>query len=454
MEALISTLRSHLTRLTAELSEHKQLLLELRSLRDSDARKLAEKSKEVDKLKNEVERLAGEVGVLRGVVEEGLKERRTIREQSVNLDQEATAPSAEESSEEESSNEESQQHGHPASVHSESSEEEEEESISRRSPTPSPRRRLGANVADKTMRTDHATIASSQLPSVSANTSRPFLDNDELSRITQEVEERRSERSIQSQSRSQEDSQSQASSSSASQELVRSWSRNPNPPESRRVSRAPSPSMMLDADPSASASASMMAPVPPLEHSVRFAAAPSQASTSRPVSPVPAPAPRPSAPTPAAAQRNIGHGQKRRPHPTAPVATAADDAFPQIRGARLERLFFSAPEHNAETCTVCHRRRRRRPSGGDGQSPESWLRAQERRREGPRGHEDEDEGFAEGEDDVRERLAYAAKAARDRNGGDRLPPQTVLARILRELEDDFTHYKRYVDLHKQTAQPS
>ena len=28
--------------------------------------------------------------------------------------------------------------------------------------------------------------------------------------------------------------------------------------------------------------------------------------------------------------------------------------------------------------------------------------------------------------------------------GDRVPPQTVLARVLRELEDDFTHYKEYV----------
>ena len=27
---------------------------------------------------------------------------------------------------------------------------------------------------------------------------------------------------------------------------------------------------------------------------------------------------------------------------------------------------------------------------------------------------------------------------------DRLPPQTVLVRVLRELEDDFTHYKGYV----------
>ena len=290
------------------------------------------------------------------------------------------------------------------------------------------------------MRTDHATVASSQVPSVvtSANVSRPFLDNDELSRITQEVEERRSERSIQSQSRSQEDSQSQSSSSSGSREASRSWSQDPQPALSRRVSRAASPSMMLDREPTPS----MMAPVPPLEHSVRFAAESSHAESSRAPSPPPAPAPRPAAPTPAAAQRS-GPSQKRRVHTSGPAAPA-DGAFPQIRGARLERLFFSAPEHNAETCTVCHRRRRRRPA--DVENAESWLRDHARERDRQQGGEDEDEGFAEGDDDVREheRRAYAAKAARDRE--DRVPPQTVLARVLRELEDDFTHYKRYVQV--------
>ena len=77
------TLKGHLTRLTSELSEHHQLLEELRSMRDTDGRALREKSREVDVLRREVERLGGEVEVLRGVVEEGLKERREIRERSV-----------------------------------------------------------------------------------------------------------------------------------------------------------------------------------------------------------------------------------------------------------------------------------------------------------------------------------------------------------------------------------
>ncbi|RPD54654.1 hypothetical protein L226DRAFT_90071 [Lentinus tigrinus ALCF2SS1-7] len=449
LEALITTLRSHLTRLTAELSEHKQLLLELRSLRDSDARALAEKGKEVDKLRQEVERLAGEVEVLRGVVEEGLKERRSFREQSASNDQESSAESAEETSREEGKpapqQQEPQIHRPRApSVHSDASEDEEsEESISRRSPTPSPGRRLGVGAADRTMRTDYATIASSQGPSVSAvaNVSKPFLDVGEVSRITQEVEERRSERSIQS--RSQDDSQSQ--SGSASQEGSRSWSRNPQPNQSRMASRAGSPSMMLDDDPSGSAP---QVPLAHLEHSVRFAGEPSQTESSRPPSPYtqaditqqPTVPSRPVAPTPAAAS------QKRRVHTAPQAQTTADTPFPQIRGARLERLFFSAPEHHAETCTMCHRRRRRRPV--EVEQAAEWV--QEHSRMHQYHDEESEECFAE-EPDVRERerRGYPAKSARDRMD-DRVPPQTVLARVLRELEDDFAHYKSiYVELADQ-----
>jgi len=80
LEALINSLRSHLTRLTSELASHQDLLTELRNLRDSDSRALKEKGADILKLREEVQRLAGEVEVLRGVIEEGLKERRASRE--------------------------------------------------------------------------------------------------------------------------------------------------------------------------------------------------------------------------------------------------------------------------------------------------------------------------------------------------------------------------------------
>jgi len=63
LEALIVTLRTHLTRLTSELSSHQQLLSELRVLRERDARTLRDKSMEVERLREEVEKLAGEVEI-------------------------------------------------------------------------------------------------------------------------------------------------------------------------------------------------------------------------------------------------------------------------------------------------------------------------------------------------------------------------------------------------------
>lgn len=108
----------------------------------------------------------------------------------------------------------------------------------------------------------------------------------------------------------------------------------------------------------------------------------------------------------------------------------------------MERLFFSAPEHNARTCAVCHRRKR-----GD-----------ERRRV----HQDEAEAFRKEEEAVKAYLRNVAQRgkSKEKRGegqseagteGDRLPPQTVLARVVRELEDDFSHYKACVSSHPRNA---
>ena len=79
LESLIATLRSHLSRLTDELSSQQAQLDELRSLRECDIRDLTSKISEVDNLKLEIERLGDEVEILRGIVEEGLKERRKAK---------------------------------------------------------------------------------------------------------------------------------------------------------------------------------------------------------------------------------------------------------------------------------------------------------------------------------------------------------------------------------------
>lgn len=76
--------------------------------------------------------------------------------------------------------------------------------------------------------------------------------------------------------------------------------------------------------------------------------------------------------------------------------------------------------------------------------------------------EEEDEGFAEGSDDVpvppefkgkqrdvgagQGHVTFSENPAYWRQAGQKegLPPQTVVMRVIRELEDDFTHYKRCV----------
>lgn len=336
LEALITTLRTHLARLTSELSSHQQLLAELRSLRETDARTLREKSAEVERLREEVERLAGEVEVLKEVVEDGLNERRSVREASTQIDQQDIDRDDTEQLLQETKDDEA---------------------------TPLVTGRINI---DRTMRTDHATLGSSDNAGTS---SRRFIDGEELDRISLELEERRSDRSGGSVSLSRRDISDHGD-------------------HSRHEDRAPSPQI----------------------------------------------------------SRMSSQGRQA----TAPVHQEPPSTpFPQIRGGHLEKLFFSAPEHNAKTCTVCHRRSRRANSS-------SWL--PKRKAHDMRGRaedeQNEDEGFVEGPDSSRdaknkgkqrEHVTFSQEPKSWKKNGEReaLPAQTVLARVLRELEDDFTHYKRF-----------
>ncbi|KAF9049540.1 hypothetical protein BDZ89DRAFT_1242391 [Hymenopellis radicata] len=420
LEALVTSLRSHLSRLTQELSSHQALLTELRTLRENDHQTLKDKSAEIDRLRAEVERLAGEVEVLRGVVEEGLKERRTARENSQAARSRMDEPNPVPVHEEES------HQSQPPPEESSSEDEEEEVDDGDFDPISIPgSSRANIGNVDKTMRTDHATLGSSHM-GISVNPSR-FINDEELEQISADIEERRSGRSsIASRSLDEEDHTSRSPADNMT-ELERTAQL--EEVEVVEEERAPSPG------PSRRRRQDLSTTQPP---------------------------PRPAAPTPGHATR---HNRRRR--------QALDDdeeAFPQIRGAHLERLFFSAPPHNAKTCTVCFRRRRncddRRPT-----SP-SWLpngfERSHHDEEGDSVHaaedeQEEDEGFAEGseemdQDVVRPRSgsgagtqmpsSRAAFAGHGTKNG--VPPQTVLMRVIRELEDDFTHYKSvYVELADQ-----
>ncbi|KAJ4481947.1 hypothetical protein J3R30DRAFT_3285901 [Lentinula aciculospora] len=468
LESLITTLRSHLTRLTAELSSHQQLLVELRSLRESDARALKEKTADITRLSDEVERLAGEVEVLRGVVEEGLKERRLARENSRASESESQAqPEALEETEEASEiavveeEEEHQQEGGEEEDEEEEEElEEDEELEDHEEPEPFdpisiPGSSRDVDPFDKTVRTDRATVGT---PGASQrNISRPtrFIEDEELERIATDVEERRSERSGFGGSRSQFDSMILNPSRTAS----------PAPMPMATAQRRAIVENVADITESVRDlrfSAENAPPSPALSSAsarLRRAAlreAP-ESARDRPN--------RSSAPTPGHATT---HNHRRSSRRTDPDDSIGETPFPQIRGERLEKLFFSAPEHNQQTCTVCCRHRGARGTHGRPTSP-SWLPSRFRQDVGWRHYgaveDDEDEGFVEGSEgadheNARDQFAREMKRrGKQRDLGPprdsyeqrkNLPQQTVLARVIRELEDDFTHYKSvYVELADQ-----
>ena len=98
----------------------------------------------------------------------------------------------------------------------------------------------------------------------------------------------------------------------------------------------------------------------------------------------------------------------------------------------MEKLFYSASKHNEKTCGKCHRRKERENAADNGEEErrhQEWLETflGRQTRDGRKA------ATRAGGDDPRARVHGAA--------GDRLPPQTVLARVVRELEDEFSHYK-------------
>ena len=391
LESLITTLQSHMSRLSSELSSHKSLLDELRSLRKADKSTLRQKVREVDLLRQEVEKIAGEVEVLKGVVEEGLRERRER-----NLSQSYGEPQghglAVDSIEDSGDEEVESEQGKDESLNAqEDAEEYEVEDIQ-----PALARRA---LLERTARTNHN---SSPIQGNGTNTQR-YVEDSELERISAELEERRSERS-------------------------RSSSRLGSSVSSNGSRRAPSVASSVG-----SVRNPLIAAPPPERAVTQDDLRRRRRQASRSSVPL-VQSSRPPAPTPA-------HARERH--------HVGEVPFPQIRGAQLERMFFSAPEHNTKTCTVCNRRRYRETAPRP-----LWYPASKGHNVTVADANDEDEGFGEGsviEDGEGRRAPQGAAVNLDflsggaaRNG--QLPPQTVLVRVLRELEDDFTHYKGYVDV--------
>ncbi|EJC97962.1 uncharacterized protein FOMMEDRAFT_143465 [Fomitiporia mediterranea MF3/22] len=369
LEALVSTLRSHLSRLTDELSNQRAQLDELRSLREHDIQEVREKLAEVESLNLEVERLGGEVEILRGVVEEGLNERRRAKQamdSTVNYDESASGVA----------------HEREATASFAGQNDVVNDSSHVDFPSPPPSRPQS--------RQEYRAFGNRAQMS-SAPTAGPVRFDapaDELSVVEDAREEARErpgeQREKTSAMRYRQDIgtyQSQAVHENGHQDTRRTrfaGIRVTKDDDNRRVRRT------TDNNPMPS-------------------------------------------------ERLAGTIQSEKEK-----AVQTETPFPQIRGERLERLFFSAPEHNEKTCRVCHRHRRPGASDDELDFP-SWLPPRKRCRTG--------------DEDGRHHYEIDGLAGVSRHAPfseDRLPPQTVLVRVLGELEDDFTHYKGiYIELADQ-----
>lgn len=398
-------MRTHLARLTSELSSHQELLAELRSLRDSDARMLKQKSADIERLKEEVERLAGEVEVLRGVVEEGLKERRAVRDVSV-VQSVADVAMSEDLELDPDEYEEDAFAADQNGVHAVKEQAEQDEigdyEIEDDEPEP-----FDPQSIHNSSRPDRTVKGSSNL---GVSTRGHLITSEELERISVEVEERRQVQEIQ--------------------------------PPPIQITRQATVQDAVDQQASHNTDHPRSPPsnVNPSSLFSRGVHDPPQASTSR-------------LPEPVSSQSS---GSKAH-HPKAP--NTPETPFPQIRGAHLERLFFSAPEHNARTCTVCHRRRRRSDISPS-YVPSRFRGAMSDNSDNETEETEDDEGFVEGSEEPEHprggmkksngkqhvHVTFSREPGPWRQQAQRegLPPQTVVARVIRELEDDFTHYKRWV----------
>lgn len=377
-------------------------------MRDADTEALQAKSEEVNILKEKVEGLVGEVEVLKGVVEEGLKERRMLREQTITSkeDEQETGRTSQavhgsqvpQSPEEESKepSEESQD---------ESEDESVEDSISASRSLlirPSP-------AADKTSRTDYATVGTQ------SQATRPFVTDEELERISVELSERRSERSRAS---------SVASSVKSLPKSLTYVTERPVSPFLRGSAQSAPPDLARSEHRS-SPELDPRIPDPRYRVSRTTAPGPSRTTIRAPIDPH--------------APHQDHMEDEAQVHDA--LEELENGPFPQIRGERLERLFFSAPDHNAKSCSVCNRRKRSHEDRVNGKRP-SWLLsrfATDMRSRMPHvGVDGDDEGFVEG---LEEEIMARERRLQER---DRDPPHIVLMRVVRELEDDFTHYKGYV----------
>jgi hypothetical protein len=397
---------------------------------------------EVERVKADVEVLWGDVGRLRGVVEGGLGLRRTreggviardgkeVISGSVIRDEDLTDLARNDGSDEEEEREK-QQTREQEQQYSEEEEEEEEEQVEF---LQEDRREWGAPVLSAVLEEDEpastrASVRSPLVPTTNTahhlpppNSSGRFIQDEELERVKADVEERRSLRSM-SMSGSEKSTAGGAFRSNALNRVLEGGGR-VSPIPTRVASSSSTTRLPTGARYGLQQHTPPRPLTPDSEGELQRGT-----ETHRHVK-------KPSEKT-RQSDNDRGDRQEVQGRERQRVASPlSSSALPQIRGERLERLFYSAPEHNSRTCGVCHRRRRagQAKAGSNGSSPIAPVSVPVSVGAGVSVGTDGEIKFCQG--DERRIAEIAAQSG--------VPPQTVLARVLRELEDDFTHYKSYV----------
>jgi len=397
---------------------------------------------EIGRIKSDVEILWGDVDRLRGVVEGGLGLRRAREGGVITRDGgdvfSGTIVRGEELSgfrRDDDGNPEEEELHEQASRELEQerqrqySQELEEEEVPREQ-----RREWGAPVLSAVLEEDEppstrASVRTPLTPTTAANhppvsASRRFIQDDELERVRAEVEERRSLRSASmsgsDKSISKAGGTSVMGNGTHPRTLDNGGRASPVPATVVPSSTARLPTAMRN---------SLQQHTPP-----RPLTPDSEGELQRGAER------RPTRPTEKTQQSEIDRLDRQQTHENERQRVASpssSSALPQIRGERLERLFYAAPEHNSRTCGVCHRRRRAgHGHTGSSSSPTAPKPIPVSIGAGVSVDVGADGDIKFGEGDERRITEIAAQSG--------VPPQTILARVLRELEDDFTHYKSYV----------
>ncbi|KAG8961617.1 hypothetical protein FRC03_005169 [Tulasnella sp. 419] len=424
LEGLVTSLRAQIVDLKIELENREQIIEDLRQSKETDAREIAKKKDEVEKLLYDIDYLKTEVSRLRGVVEAGLEERRTGREVQDSRRPLSTVPEA--SIEESGSGyRPTSTMGHykqPAQSHNPQEDtfltdsEEEEQSYRPYRQTRAPMVHMDATLeytmGDHDDTRDSVAVPqpaptgtrlrsgsnASTLPVQSGFASRPgFLPP----RAESPFKRPQSQLSSKSGSTNHDDGASAASSS-----------RSARARRNRFIDEDELAKLEADVSERRSERANRS------HDSIRSRLA-AQDEHDRSMSRASDPG------VPSAPKASAEHQPLTRHHSSPPALRIQNyPPFPRIRGERMERLFFAPSRHDENKCPNCRAQKQGQEHADEGRKSPEWLTAFMRRRN----HDGADVA------------------------GERLPNKTIVSRVIGELEEEFNHYKAiYIELAQQYA---